>query len=119
MELMQRFAAGDLDAFEALFRQHQKEVYSWIVRIVRDHGIADTVHAHDSTPMATSVAGRAASPPTPLSTTCGPRGGKRNFRKVLPPRLAAIRQFNAKRGSGSALPSTSFLQSIVWWPRSL
>jgi len=41
MELMQRFAAGDLDAFEALFRQHQKEVYSWIVRIVRDHGIAE------------------------------------------------------------------------------
>ncbi len=41
MELLQRFAAGDLDAFEALFRQHQKEVYSWIVRIVREHGIAE------------------------------------------------------------------------------
>ena len=41
MELLQRFAAGDLDAFEALFRQHQKEVYSWIVRIVRDHGISE------------------------------------------------------------------------------
>jgi RNA polymerase sigma-70 factor (ECF subfamily) len=41
MELLQRFAAGDLDAFEALFRQHQKEVYAWIVRIVRDHGIAE------------------------------------------------------------------------------
>jgi hypothetical protein len=33
MELLQRFAAGDLDAFEALFRQHQKEVYGWVVRI--------------------------------------------------------------------------------------
>ena len=41
MELLQRFAAGDLDAFEALFRQHQKEVYAWVVRIVRDHGIAE------------------------------------------------------------------------------
>jgi RNA polymerase sigma-70 factor, ECF subfamily len=41
MELLERFAAGDLDAFEALFRQHQKDVYAWIVRIVRDAGIAE------------------------------------------------------------------------------
>jgi RNA polymerase sigma-70 factor (ECF subfamily) len=41
MELLERFAAGDLEAFEALFRAHQKEVYAWIVRIVRDHGIAE------------------------------------------------------------------------------
>lgn len=41
MELLQRFATGDPDAFEALFRQHQKEVYAWIVRIVRDTGIAE------------------------------------------------------------------------------
>jgi RNA polymerase sigma-70 factor, ECF subfamily len=41
MELLERFAAGDLDAFEALFRQHQKEVYAWIARIVRDRGIAE------------------------------------------------------------------------------
>jgi RNA polymerase sigma-70 factor (ECF subfamily) len=41
MELLERFAAGDLDAFEALFRQHQKQVYAWIVRIVRDSGIAE------------------------------------------------------------------------------
>jgi hypothetical protein len=26
MELLERFAAGDLEAFEVLFRQHQKEV---------------------------------------------------------------------------------------------
>ena len=36
MEVLQRFAAGDLDAFESLFRQHQRDVYRWIVRIVRD-----------------------------------------------------------------------------------
>src|ERR1700719_975708 len=41
MELLERFTAGDLDAFEALFRQHQREVYGWIVRIVRDSGIAE------------------------------------------------------------------------------
>ncbi len=41
MELLERFAAGDLQAFEVLFRDHQKEVYFWIVRIVRDHGIAE------------------------------------------------------------------------------
>jgi RNA polymerase sigma-70 factor, ECF subfamily len=41
MELLQRFAAGDSEAFEALFRQHQREVFGWIVRIVRDSGIAE------------------------------------------------------------------------------
>ena len=41
MELLDRFAAGDLEAFEALFRQHQREVYAWTVRIVRDTGIAE------------------------------------------------------------------------------
>jgi len=41
MELLERFAAGELEAFEALFRQHQHEVYRWIVRIVRDSGAAE------------------------------------------------------------------------------
>src|SRR5712691_12022443 len=41
MELLERFAAGNLEAFEALFREHQKEVYAWVARIVRDHGIAE------------------------------------------------------------------------------
>jgi RNA polymerase sigma-70 factor (ECF subfamily) len=41
MELLARFAAGDLGAFEQLFREHQREVYAWIVRIVRDTGIAE------------------------------------------------------------------------------
>lgn len=36
MELLERFAKGDLDAFETLFRQFQGEVYRWIIRIVRD-----------------------------------------------------------------------------------
>ena len=41
MELLERFAAGDLDAFETLFRQHQAEVYRWVVCIVRDAGAAE------------------------------------------------------------------------------
>jgi RNA polymerase sigma-70 factor (ECF subfamily) len=41
MDLLERFTAGDLDAFEALLRQHQHQVYAWIVRIVRDSGIAE------------------------------------------------------------------------------
>ena len=40
MELFNRFAAGDLDAFETVFRQSQSDVYRWIVRIVRDPSTA-------------------------------------------------------------------------------
>jgi RNA polymerase sigma-70 factor (ECF subfamily) len=41
MELLQRFAAGDPDAFESLFRRYQSDVYRWIVRIVRDPAAAE------------------------------------------------------------------------------
>jgi RNA polymerase sigma-70 factor (ECF subfamily) len=41
MSLPERFAEGDLDAFEILFRQFQRKVYAWIVRIVRDPGTAE------------------------------------------------------------------------------
>ena len=41
MELLERFAAGDVEAFEALFRQHQCEVYGWIMRVVRDRATAE------------------------------------------------------------------------------
>ena len=40
-ELLRNFASGDLDAFETLFREYQGEVFRWIVRIVRDPGIAE------------------------------------------------------------------------------
>jgi RNA polymerase sigma-70 factor (ECF subfamily) len=39
-DLFSRFAAGDLDAFETVFRQSQGEVYGWIYRIVRDSSAA-------------------------------------------------------------------------------
>ncbi len=38
---LERFAAGDLVAFEALFREFQGPVYGWIMRIVRDRGAAE------------------------------------------------------------------------------
>lgn len=41
MDLLSRFALGEMDAFETLVRQFQGQVYGWIVRIVRDPGIAE------------------------------------------------------------------------------
>jgi RNA polymerase sigma-70 factor (ECF subfamily) len=41
MELLERFARGDMDAFEELFRQFQSDVYGWIVRIVRNRSTAE------------------------------------------------------------------------------
>ncbi len=36
-----RFVEGERDAFEALFRRFQTDVYRWILRIVRDTGAAE------------------------------------------------------------------------------
>src|SRR5271169_2020042 len=41
MDLFRRFALGEIDAFETLVRQIQGDVYGWIVRIVRDPGVAE------------------------------------------------------------------------------
>jgi len=41
MELLERLAQGELEAFETLFRQFQGQVYGWILRIVRDTGAAE------------------------------------------------------------------------------
>ena len=38
---LRQFCHGDVDAFEALFREHQGAVYGWIVRIVRDPAAAE------------------------------------------------------------------------------
>ncbi len=40
-EVLEQFAAGDVQAFETVFRQYQNEVYGWIVRIVRDPAAAE------------------------------------------------------------------------------
>jgi RNA polymerase sigma factor CnrH len=40
-DVLSRFQQGDLDAFEALFHMHQRAVYGWILRIVRDAGTAE------------------------------------------------------------------------------
>jgi len=41
MNVLDRFAAGEVEAFEPLFRRHQSEVYRWVVRIVRDPAVAE------------------------------------------------------------------------------
>ena len=41
MDLLRRFALGDIDAFETLVRQFQGDIYAWIMRIVRDPDIAE------------------------------------------------------------------------------
>jgi len=41
MELLRRFALGEIEAFETLVRQFQSDIYAWTVRIVRDPGIAE------------------------------------------------------------------------------
>src|ERR1700746_1219455 len=41
MELLERFAAGDLDAFESLFRQYQRGGDRCVMRIVRDPAAAE------------------------------------------------------------------------------
>jgi RNA polymerase sigma-70 factor, ECF subfamily len=42
-DLLERFVHGDQAAFESLFRQFEREVSRWIVRIVRDRAAADDV----------------------------------------------------------------------------
>jgi RNA polymerase sigma-70 factor (ECF subfamily) len=37
------FRHGDVDAFETLFRLHQRAVYGWVVRIVRDCSAAEDI----------------------------------------------------------------------------
>ena len=41
MELLERFAQGDAEAFETLFREHQRAVYGWALCLVRDPGAAE------------------------------------------------------------------------------
>ena len=40
-DVLNLFRQGDVDAFEALFRQHQRAVYCWILRIVRNPAEAE------------------------------------------------------------------------------
>ena len=40
-DVLQKFCHGDPEAFEALFRRYQSEVYGWIFRIFRDPAAAE------------------------------------------------------------------------------
>jgi RNA polymerase sigma-70 factor (ECF subfamily) len=39
--VLNQFRQGDVDAFEALFHQHQRSVYGWILRVVRNATTAE------------------------------------------------------------------------------
>jgi RNA polymerase sigma-70 factor (ECF subfamily) len=41
MDLLERFARGDLDAFEQLFREFHHDVYGWLARLTRDPAAAE------------------------------------------------------------------------------
>jgi RNA polymerase sigma-70 factor, ECF subfamily len=41
--VLSRFRQGDVDAFETLFRMHQRAVQGWVLRIVRDPSAAEDV----------------------------------------------------------------------------
>jgi RNA polymerase sigma-70 factor (ECF subfamily) len=41
MDLLQRFARGDADAFEQLFQEFHRDVYYWLLRLTRDPASAD------------------------------------------------------------------------------
>ncbi len=38
---LEQFTRGDIQAFEALFQRYQRDVYGWVIRIVRDSGAAE------------------------------------------------------------------------------
>jgi RNA polymerase sigma-70 factor (ECF subfamily) len=41
--VLSKFRQGDVDAFETLFRTHQRSVFGWVLRMVRDPGAAEDV----------------------------------------------------------------------------
>ena len=41
--VLSKFRQGDADAFEILFRTHQRSVQGWVLRIVRDLSAAEDV----------------------------------------------------------------------------
>jgi len=44
-DLLEQFRLGDADAFETLFRAHQRSVHGWVLRIVRDAAAAEDITA--------------------------------------------------------------------------
>jgi RNA polymerase sigma-70 factor (ECF subfamily) len=42
-DILRRFVQGDREAFERLFRQFERDVFGWVVRIVRDRATAEDV----------------------------------------------------------------------------
>ena len=130
MDLLQRFAHGEIDAFETLVRQFQGDIYAWTVRIVRDPGVAEdlTVETlwrvyrarHQFRRMATSVLGHGGSLPTWRSTICGATGRSRVSRPSLQEYRSLILWYSAKPGRGSSRrfavcrPNCRLRQRSLW-----
>jgi RNA polymerase sigma factor (sigma-70 family) len=124
MELLERFAAGDLEAFEELFRLHQKQVYAWIVRIVRDSGIAEDLTVETFWRIYRS---RARFDPGSsfgawayrIATNAALDHLRRARRETeLPEDLVKpgpIRRSGTKNGVGFAMRFAGCLRSIAWW----
>jgi DNA-directed RNA polymerase specialized sigma24 family protein len=95
------FRQGDADAFEALFRQHQRAVYGWILRIVRNPATAEELTVETFwriyRPMRGLIRG----------------GGSRAGRGASPPR-AALDWLRAKPDGERAV-----LESALKWRRRL
>ena len=97
MELLERFAAGDVDAFESLFREHQGEVYRWIMRIVRNTAAAEDLtvetfwrmyraHARFDLPKEIVAPGYGASLVTWRLIICATRGTRSPCQTICQPR---------------------------------
>lgn len=124
MELLERFAAGDMDAFEALFQQYQKDVYAWIVRIVRDTGVAEDLTVETFWRIYRS---RARFEPTGnfpawarrIATNAALDHLRSRRRETplpddMPPPRSPIPRYKMSHAAKSGAPSPSFRQSIAW-----
>jgi DNA-directed RNA polymerase specialized sigma24 family protein len=76
MEVLERFALGDLEAFEILFREFQGEVYRCTYRIVRD-----AVTAEDLTVEAFCIS-IASSKPSLREIAASPNNNSANLAKT-------------------------------------
>ena len=112
MDLFQRFALGEIDAFEILVRQFQGDIYAWIVRIVRDPGIAEDLtvetlwraigRGNSFGRMETSQLGRDGLPPTSRSTIFAANVRNRGWSQSLPERLRPIISSSRRFGKRSS-----------------
>jgi len=129
MDLLRRFALGDIDAFEALVRQSQGDIYAWIVRIVRDPDIVEDLTVETLWRIyrarqqfrtdGISRLGRGGSPPTWQSTISAASVRNRVYSQNSPGRLRPIISSSRRLGKGSSKHFAACRPSCRWQRRSL